>query len=60
MILVKDNRFTAAPNGEAEFKGPRHYKNDGRGESRFVKHSTPRTRQYIKDHIVYIKILVDP
>ena len=48
------------PNGEEHFKRPRQRENRGRGDPQFVKHSTLRTRQYIRDHAVYIKILVDP
>ena len=48
------------PRGEEEFKRPRQRENEGRGEPQFVKHSTLRTRQYIGDHAVYIKIVVDP
>mgnify|MGYP002803407674 CR=1 FL=1 len=51
---------TTVPNREEEFKRPKHRENDGWGEQQFVKHSTLRTRQYIRDHAVYIKILVDP
>jgi hypothetical protein len=48
------------PSGEISFKRPRQRENEGWGENQFVKHSTLRTRQYIRDHAVYIKILVDP
>jgi hypothetical protein len=48
------------PSGEEEFKRPRQREYRGWGEAQFVKHSTLRTRQYIRDHVVYIKILVDP
>jgi hypothetical protein len=48
------------PAGEEGFKRPRQRDNEGRGKPQFVKHSTLRTRQYIRDHTVYIKILVDP
>ena len=51
---------TVAPDGEAEFKRPRQRESDGWGKPQFAKHSTLRTRQYIRDHAVYIKILVDP
>ena len=47
------------PVGEEEFRRPRKRENDGWGRQTFVKHSTLRTRQYIRDHTVYIKILVD-
>jgi hypothetical protein len=46
--------------GEEAFKRPRQRENVGRGIPQFVKHSTLRTRQYIRDHAAYIKILVDP
>ena len=49
------------PNGmQEEFKRPIQRENKGMGSPQFVKHSTLRTRQYIRDHVVYIKILVDP
>ena len=48
------------PDGEINFKRPRQLENLGRGFSRFVKHSTLRTRQYIRDHAVYIKVIIDP
>ena len=49
------------PEGQNAFKRPRQRENsEGCGKSQFVKHSTLRTRQYIRDHAVYIKILVDP
>ena len=48
------------PGGEEEFKRPRQRENRGGGRLQFVKHSTLRARQYIRDHVVYIKILVDP
>ena len=48
------------PSGEENFKRPRQRENKGMGSPQFVKHSTLRTRQYIRDHAAYIKILVDP
>ena len=48
------------PNGREEFKRPRQRENRGRGNPQFVKHSTLRTRQYVRDHAVFVKILVDP
>ena len=51
---------TIVPNGEEQFERPRHRQNEGYGGTRFVKHSTLRTCQYIIDHAVYIKILIDP
>ncbi|CAB4041354.1 TNF receptor-associated factor 4-like [Paramuricea clavata] len=48
------------PEGENAFKRARQRENsDGCGLPQFVKHSTLRTRQYIRDHAVYIKIVVD-
>ena len=47
------------PDGEEAFKRPRKRENGGWGNPQFVKHSTLRTRQYIRDHTVYIKILVN-
>jgi hypothetical protein len=52
--------YTIVPDGEAEFKRPRQRENGGWGKAQFVKHSTLRSRQYIGDHAVYIKILIDP
>jgi hypothetical protein len=48
------------PNGREEFKKPRQRENRGRGNPQFVKHSTLRTRQYVRVHAVFVKILVDP
>jgi hypothetical protein len=48
------------PDENKNFKRPRQRENTGRGFSDFVTHSTLRTRQYIRDHAVYIKIVVDP
>ena len=49
----------APANGEM-FKRPKQRENKGGGTPQFVKHSTLRTLQYIRDHTVYIKIVVDP
>jgi hypothetical protein len=60
--LSKRQNVEAAivPEGQKEFKRPRQRENsEGYGQPKFVKHSTLRTRQYIRDHAVYIKILVD-
>jgi hypothetical protein len=52
---------SAFPNGEIAFKRSRQRgENEGKGKCRFVKHSTLRTRQYIRDHAVYIKVILDP
>ena len=48
------------PDGEITFKRPRQRETKGFGNPRFVKHSTLRTRQYIRDHAVYIKVIIDP
>ncbi len=49
------------PNGEEEFKRPTQRQNNkGRGYQNFVKYSTLRTRQYMEDDTVYIKIFIDP
>ena len=48
------------PRGQEEFKRPRQRENVSMGKPQFVKHSTLRTRQYIRDHAVYIKIMVEP
>jgi TNF receptor-associated factor 4 len=48
------------PSGQEAFKRPRQHENISRTILKFAKHSTLRTRQYIRDHTVYIKILVDP
>lgn len=51
---------TLVPEGQREFKRPRQRENEGYGYDQFVKHSTLRTRQYIRDHAVYIKVFIDP
>jgi hypothetical protein len=48
------------PQGEVQFMRPRQRENKGVGNPRFVKHSTLRTRQYIRDYAVYIKVIIDP
>jgi hypothetical protein len=55
----QNHERTFVPAGEVEFKRPRQRQNEGYGYQDFVKHSTLRTRQYIRDHAVYIKIVVD-
>ena len=54
---ISDTLFSE---GDKEFKRPRQRENDDLGYSCFVKHSTLRTRQYIRDHAVYIKVFIDP
>jgi hypothetical protein len=46
--------------GDNTFQRPREHKNTSGGNRQFVKHSTLRTRQYITDDAVYIKVVVDP
>ena len=53
-------KMELVPNGQEEFRRPKQRENEGLGCLQFVKHSTLRTRQYISDHTVYIKILVEP
>ena len=53
-------QVTMGPEGEKMFQRPRQRENESAGNPQFVKHSTLRTRQYIRDHTVYIKIVVDP
>ncbi len=48
------------PNGEEAFQRRRQHENVSWGYQNFVKHSTLRTRQYIRDDALYIKIIVDP
>ncbi len=48
------------PSGLESFSRPRQRENLGGGGQQFVKHSTLRARQYIRDDTVYIKIIVDP
>ena len=52
--------YTLVPYRQEEFQRPRQRENGGFGVERFIKHSTLRTRQYIRDHAVFIKIVVDP
>ena len=47
------------PNGQKVFNRPRQRGNGGWGNDQFVKHSTLRTRQYIRDYAVYIKVFID-
>ncbi|XP_028393154.1 TNF receptor-associated factor 2-like isoform X3 [Dendronephthya gigantea] len=52
--------YIMVPEGQKEFKRPRQRENIGYGTDDFIKHSTLRTRLYIRDHAVYIKIVLDP
>jgi hypothetical protein len=52
---------STVPDGEIAFKRPRQRgENEGMGKCRFVKHSTLRTRQYIRAYAVYMKVIIDP
>ena len=53
-------QVTISPKDEKMFQRPRQRENEGAGQSQFAKHSTLRTRQYIRDHTVYIKIFIHP
>ena len=53
-------KMDLVPNGQEEFRRPKQRENIGLGYQQFVKHSSLRTRQYIRDHTVYIKVLVEP
>ena len=53
-------QVTIGPKGEKACQRPRQRENNGGGISQFVKHSTLRTRQYIRDHTAYIKIVIEP
>ena len=48
------------PGGENNFNKPTQRENTSRGYLTFVEHSTLRTRQYIRDDTVLIKVMVDP
>ena len=48
------------PKGQEPCRRPSQRDSKGLGYQDFVKHSTLRTRQYIRDDTVYIKFLVDP
>ena len=56
----KENISETVPKGEKQLKRPRQRENEGWGYDRFVKLSTLRTRQCIRDHAVYIKVFIDP
>ena len=55
----QDVRQSFIPSGPEAFRRPRQRENEGAG-GQLVKHSSLRTRQYIRDDTVYIKIIVDP
>ncbi len=55
----QDVQKTIVPNKQAAFKRPWQRENEAWGKVQFVKHSTLRGRQYIRDDAVYIKILID-
>ncbi|CAB4045342.1 TNF receptor-associated factor 4-like [Paramuricea clavata] len=48
------------PEGEKHFKRPRYRENEEWGITEFVEHSTLHTRQYIRDHTVFVKIVAEP
>ena len=52
--------YTGVPGGQKMFRRPRQRENQGFGNPEFVKHSTLHSRQYIRDHAVYIKTIIDP
>lgn len=53
-------KVTMIPRGEEPFQRPWQRENKGAGITRFVKHSTLQTRQYMRDDTVYIKVFIDP
>ncbi len=52
--------YTVDPGGEDAFKRPLYEENDNWGVPDFVKHSTLRTRAYVSNHTVYIKLVIHP
>ena len=68
-VIFVDQRDDCAPRlnvertvrqkGKNVFQSPRRCESAVMGISCFIKHSTLRTRQYIRDHAVFIKSIVD-
>lgn len=59
--LQRQNHFmTMVPDGNVAFKRPQADENDAYGFPQFVSHSTLRSRKYIKDNVVYIRMQVYP
>ena len=57
-LQVDNYETTFFPQGQEEYHRPVSV-NEGRGFSRFMLHSTLRTRQYIKSHTVYIAVAIE-
>ena len=55
---VYNYEMTFTPQGEENLNRPVVESNQGHGYSRFMPHSTLRTRQYIKSHTVYIAVAI--
>ena len=58
-LQVNNHEVTLIPEGEKQLNRPTVESNQGYGFSQFMLHSTLRTRQYIKNHTVYIVVAIE-
>ena len=58
-LQVNNHEIYMTPEGQEEFNRPAVENKTGRGFSQFMLHSTLRTRQYIKNHAVYIAVDIE-
>ena len=56
----EDHVYTTIPHGQDNFKRPKQNENDGWGSDRLILHSELRSRKYIKDNAVCVKVLIEP
>lgn len=56
----KNIERSIVPNGEESFERPGRRDSVGGGKTDFVDHFILGTRQYIRDHAVYIQVVIDP
>ena len=56
----QDIHYTIIPAGQVAFRRPSWRENESWGAPDFVQHSTLRTRLYVRDHAMYIKLFVYP
>ena len=58
-LQVNNYQMILTPEGQEQFNRPVAESNEGLGFSKFMLHSTARTRQYIKNGAVYIAVEVE-
>jgi hypothetical protein len=57
---VQNFEITMIPEGQKEFNRPLTGSNVGLGNPQFMRHSALRTREYTRNHNVYIAVAVEP